>query len=664
MRLTAEKLYELLPSIYRIRDAEQNYILHELVQIIADEVAVIEEDLAELYDNQFIETCAEWVVPYIGDLIGYTPVYHIGKTGSTRAEVANTIGFRKRKGTISVIEELAHSTTEWNAVVVEYFQRLATNQYLNHLRKNHHTMIAIRNTNMLSSIESPFDKLPHTLDVRKISSGSGLYNIPNIGLFLWRIQNYQWTDVPVAEVDAKRYRFHPLGVDIPLYNLPETEREIEHLAERKNIPWPLTWRYTSEHLNRLYGASKSFELRKDDQLIPRNQVHICNLADIGGGDWDNMPTSGVAIDPQLGRIAFANDVDSQATPLTTSFYYGFLSDLGGGSYDRTSALAVDDNPILVPDTETDIQAALTTANGSGLIQIENSHVYTDDPASISVEQDTMLTLQAANGEKPVLVSNNEIVVAGKDSGEIELNGLMIASAALRVPASFNSQPNRLQKLKIDHCTLIPGLQLNSDGTPQNPGSPGLIVEIPDLEVEIENSIIGALRINENSSVSIRDSIIDSNSHTGDAYEDTSNGFGGELSLVNTTVIGKVKTRSITLATNTIFTGTVKTERIQQGCVRFSYVPEDSRVPRRYRCVPGKEDNPELVQPIFNSLQLFDPAYCQLRHKQCVEVANGADDASEMGIYHNLQQSKREINLRIKLNEYLRFGLEAGIFYAS
>jgi len=36
----------------------------------------------------------------------------------------------------------------------------------------------------------------------------------------------------------------------------------------------------------------------------------------------------------------------------------------------------------------------------------------------------------------------------------------------------------------------------------------------------------------------------------------------------------------------------------------------------------------------------------------------------MGAFHNLYQPRREENLRAALNEYLRFGLEAGIFYAS
>ena len=36
----------------------------------------------------------------------------------------------------------------------------------------------------------------------------------------------------------------------------------------------------------------------------------------------------------------------------------------------------------------------------------------------------------------------------------------------------------------------------------------------------------------------------------------------------------------------------------------------------------------------------------------------------MGAFHDLLQAQRETNLRVRLNEYLRFGLDAGIVYAS
>ncbi len=46
------------------------------------------------------------------------------------------------------------------------------------------------------------------------------------------------------------------------------------------------------------------------------------------------------------------------------------------------------------------------------------------------------------------------------------------------------------------------------------------------------------------------------------------------------------------------------------------------------------------------------------------IRQGADDGGEMGVLHALFQPQRETNLRIRLDEYLRFGLHAGIFYAT
>src|SRR5512135_383970 len=94
-------LYSLLPAVYRARDAELGEPLRAVLSVIAEQLAVLEEDLAQLYDDQFIETCAEWVIPYLGDLIGYRALSPVqGITVPTRAEVANTIGYRKRKGTL------------------------------------------------------------------------------------------------------------------------------------------------------------------------------------------------------------------------------------------------------------------------------------------------------------------------------------------------------------------------------------------------------------------------------------------------------------------------------------------------------------------------------------------------------------------------------------
>src|ERR671932_436736 len=91
MRYTKEKLYELLPAIYRQRDIQNGKPLEALLGIIAEQVEVLENDIACLYENHFIETCDEWVVPYIGDLVAARILRHIeNATVSQRAWVANT----------------------------------------------------------------------------------------------------------------------------------------------------------------------------------------------------------------------------------------------------------------------------------------------------------------------------------------------------------------------------------------------------------------------------------------------------------------------------------------------------------------------------------------------------------------------------------------------
>jgi len=183
---TRERLYELLPAIYRIRDAENGEPLHALLTIMGDELARIEEDTAGLYDDWFIETCAEWVIPYLGDLLGVRGLHQLTEVGdfSQRAFVANTLRYRRRKGTAPVLEQLARDVTGWPARAVEFFARLATTQHLNHVRLDSPATASLRQASRLELVDGPLETVNHTAEVRNIAPGRGRYNIPNIGIFL------------------------------------------------------------------------------------------------------------------------------------------------------------------------------------------------------------------------------------------------------------------------------------------------------------------------------------------------------------------------------------------------------------------------------------------------------------------------------------------------
>jgi hypothetical protein len=127
--------------------------------------------------------------------------------------------------------------------------------------------------------------------------------------------------------------------------------------------------------------------------------------------------------------------------------------------------------------------------------------------------------------------------------------------------------------------------------------------------------------------------------------------------------------------NSIFTAPVFVERRQTGCVRFCYAAPGSRMPRRYRSQPdlalqGGTDVSAQVAilarliPLFTSITYGQPGYAQLSLACAAEIRTGAEDGSEMGAFDFLKQPQRVDNLRASLNEFLRFGMEAGIFFVT
>jgi hypothetical protein len=114
------------------------------------------------------------------------------------------------------------------------------------------------------------------------------------------------------------------------------------------------------------------------------------------------------------------------------------------------------------------------------------------------------------------------------------------------------------------------------------------------------------------------------------------------------------------------------ERRQSGCLRFSsYERDGSSPPRRYRCQPdvaledaGPAADADLVvarvRPRFASLHYGRPDYVQLAVDGPCAIATGASDGAEMGAYCHLRQPQRRANLRLRLQEYLPFGLEPGL----
>ncbi|NJP10281.1 MAG: hypothetical protein HC866_13065, partial [Leptolyngbyaceae cyanobacterium RU_5_1] len=265
--------------------------------------------------------------------------------------------------------------------------------------------------------------------------------------------------------------------------------------------------------------------------------------------------------------------------------------------------------------------------------------------------------------------------------DVTLDGLLIAQG-IQITGTANIT------LTLRHCTLAPWLDLES-GAPRPLTQPALHWQANgDGHLSLDRTITGRLLIHPSVQIAIQDSIVDALADDQIALAASADGVqaAGLIKIACTTVLGQLHVSAMELVENSILTGVAISDRTQTGCVRFSYLPPGSRAPRRYRCQPDlalaeKARELELnsvenlpasersaiqtrLIPQFTSRRYSYPGYCQLSQRCAVEIQQGADDEAEMGAFHDLFQPQRKTNLRVRLDEYLRFGLEAGVTYVT
>jgi len=754
----ADRLYDLLPAVHRLRDADRGYPLRALLQVISEQVNVVDADIAQLYENWFIETCQDWVIPYIGDLVGYTPLYAAADSGGTKAralqrerlliprrEVANTVRFRRRKGTVAVLEDLAEAVAGWPARAVEFYRLLSFTQNINYLHLDRGRTVDIRDGDALDDLGSAFEEVAHLVDVRCIGARHfpEFYNIPSVGVFVWRLKTYSITQAPASFDDTTPncYYFSALGNDTPLYN--RSQQTAAHPPGKLNLPTPITRRglqcYETNEATETetsgipyyYGDGKSFEIWAGSLSTPVDPKSIV-VADLT--DWTYRPLPGqVVVDPQLGRIAFP-PTSGRKQGVWVSYNYAFSADMGGGEYDRQLSQPANHTLYLVGSGErfTRINDALTQWQSdkpaNAVIEITDSGVYVEQ-INVSLNQGQTLQLRAAIGKRPVIrllnwqnsqPDNLTITGVAPVDPPSAASGPRAAGHAANVAAgnvgaatSASSEPTNwftldgivvtgrgvqvqgdLAGVVIRDSTLVPGWGMDCNCNPSHPTEPSLqLNDAPDC-VRVEHSIIGSVQVNRDEvrndpcRIYISDSIVDATSPGKVAVGAPEKLCAySVLNIKRCTVFGQVQTHAIELAENSIFMGVVRDCRRQQGCMRFCYVTPGSRTPRRYECQPdlvesavralAQQDNISVaeqnalltqerarVTPVFNSTRYGKPAYCQLSDFCAVEITQGADDQSEMGVFHDLYQPQREANLRTRLSEYAPAGMSAGIIFAS
>ena len=747
----AAKLWALLPGLYRSEDAatlDGVGPLREIVNRIGAQAAILRRSIDRLWEDQAIETCDDWLIPYIGDLLATNLVASLDARGQ-RLDVAKTIYYRRRKGTLGILEEIAADITGWDARVVEFFRRLGRTRhgldpaigpmlgvtFPDELQAAQaligprtHTGIGgwadLRNRYGAEKAHTAFDEFFHMADFRRGVGHVGWYDIPRLGVFLWRLLSFsldQTTPVPLSGCPG-HFTFDPTGRFIPLF-AAASRREARRFGDK----WisPDEWQLPTAISTALLDAELA-------NLYPRS-VGVFRQP---GADYVLVPPASVKIYPELGRFRFTGP-----GPVFGTYHYGFSSPIGAGPYDRRKR-GVDATPVPQPETVI-ARAAAINAAPTGTITIADSLTHT---AAANVAGITGATIRAQNERRPLLrlAAGMEWRLGGSADSTLFIDGLFVSGGDVVLEGDFDTVTLRCVTFDPGSEGTPPDVfQKSADGRDLVPTH--LWVEGRVRKLVVERSILGPIRTRNNGlleNLEITDSILQGlETNFGikdptrlavrlrDARDPLSqliqSGFPqavkdelaaydagtppgatlqgeilsrlndlisaasvtraqleddfpleladaaialaeGDVDLKRVTVLGRAWVHHLE-ASEVILDDLTFAEDPQSGCVRFSAWSSGSIIPRHYESV---EIAPR--SPLFTTRVFGQPGYAQLQQNADRAVLDppggviltGAQNGSEMGAFSDQKNAIKERSLLIKYQEFMPLGLVPVIIYVD
>lgn len=697
-RVVTADLYERLPAHLRTADAEAGGALWAVLDIIAAEADRIGAQIDSLFDTPFIETCPDWAVPYIADLLGVELTSDIAAHStpdvlSQRARVANTVRYRRRKGTASVLESLAFDVAGWRTVAIEQFERLALTQSMLHPRVELPATVDLRDGSNLEATPGPFGAYAKTIDVRNVRLDDPVVgDRPNLANVILHAYQLDALVVPAATAQPGpapgQYLVDLLGRDEALFNPPEADRGVEVRTTEDEVPARLRRRRLREELD----ARRTAVAAGNDDPAPRwrNRAPFELFIVPSPGDepvaidallieschldpWkDPSPTGKVRVDPVLGRVVFP---DPQPHRLLTSAAIGLIPGVGAGPFHRPGAerdleqrnvvwqrgVSRDLNPVPgeIVNSLTDAVAEWNAAPAGtvGVICVLDNHRYSVDFTGadhLQIPEGSHLTIIAAGWpELPVVggVPNQvarrlgTVVAAGLRpaiSGTIEVRGFAPAASLIAGELTIDGflfdghlrvtggAGRQLGRLRLRSVTQVGG-RVRASGNRRS------------LSVDIIGSQIGPIALSD----TVSDLNIEATVVAGDV-----DAPGALARFDHVTVLGRATLRQAE-ANNSLFAQRLVCRLRQEGCVRYCFVPVMSRTPRQYRCISAPP-------PTFVSTDRADPALGVLDVNAGKAVWSGSEYGDQVGAYGIVRPRQRLRNLEIALTEYLRIGTEVGI----
>ena len=684
------KLWKLLPGIYRTLDLpDGDGPLREVLNRIGGGFADLRRGIDRLSDNQSIETCDDWVIPYIGDLLA-TRLVSCLDARAQRLDVAKTIYYRRRSGTLGLLEELAADITGRDARAVEFFRRLG--------RTRHQFDPAIGSVPIYQPGEAPgsavieglagatsgtpaggfanlrnnyaahasagaFDEYAHTADLRRGVQSAGWHNIPHLGVFVCWLYSFPIdAATPVSNgAIPPCFSFDPSGRRIRLFARSNriSDTRISGFGEdwiapdEWGLPLPISETLWAAYPDRLYPDSCSVDLAGGSPPTPR-------------------PRADVRIHPETGVFSFADPSD-KTKPLV-NYHFGFSSRIGAGGFDERPLEKIDEPPVSTSVSGgSGLDAALAAIAATETVELTDSLTYPGIGAGLSLPAPppppapAVVGIRARSQARPVIrwASGGATWKITGQGGSLVLQGLWLQGADLVLAGTFDLV--RLRMMTLDPGTSGSGgafFETAIDGMALKPTTLWIDGEVQQLIVE--RCITGPIRSRGrgfveklNASDSIIQAIATHAPSPTVPADPAIEGTSGEVALSRCTVLGPIAVHKLS-ASECILDEPAIAEDAQHGCIRFSAYAEGSILHAPYRSVkvPPRA-------PLFRSRRFGDPNYARLyRHADAAivnpspddTILGGARNESEMGAFCRENIPLRKRGLAAKYEEYAPLGI--------
>ena len=493
-------------------------------------------------------------------------------------------------------------------------------------------------------------------------TGSGRYNIPNVGIFLWRLQPFRLSDVPLVpdpgDATGRKFRFNPLGADQPLFRLPR-DRDAD-LAHRR-----AGQRARADRILRLMALQltqrRPTDVRRcDARLRSRRQLRparagpscrsrppparwrspssdpicaspTCATSDGGGARlgarddvWRERDRHRSA---SCGRVLLGTARRSTRPPFSPPFT---TASRGRSAAASTSAAVARRAARDAAQRERERAAAAASRRDRGRRPARHRR-QPDVRGDADVQgrrrdgaraPGLEVVVTARNGARPLIAASGPIALDIGARGRLVLDGLVISGGALQLAAAADDEP---RELVLRHCTLVPGLALNPDGSAASPGAPSLTRRAPVRHASRSSSASSARcastadatielrRLHRRRGCARRPSRSKARGRTAPGARDDDPRQHGDRQAARAADAARVEHDLLRASGGgaTTWKAPVWVERKQEGCVRFSFVPAGlARAAGAFAACPTTT-HPDAL-PHFTSLRYGDPGYAQLR----------------------------------------------------